>query len=101
MQTSSFKLRLIAVAALATVGLSSCSQAPDSETTALVSGVVSKGIIIGAKIYAYPIINGIVVKATPLGQATTNPDGKYTIAFQTITGQWQLSPPQQPMVHQK
>jgi len=87
MLRSKFKLTLVAAVVLAIAGLSGCSNPNDAaETTAQLSGVVSKGIIVGGKVYAYPIINGVIVKTVPLGEATTNPKGKYTISISDYTG---------------
>jgi len=87
MPSSMFRLNLISTALIATLGLSGCLTTDSSEESQVkLSGVVSKGIIVGGKVYAYPIIDGVIVKTTALGEAITGADGKYSIDINGYTG---------------
>jgi len=83
-----FKLnRWVAAMLLPAFGVTGCFHSEeDSANTAHVSGVVSKGIIIGARVDAYAVVNGIVVDEVSLGSDITDPVGKYAININTYKG---------------
>jgi len=62
------------------------SDSSDSDATANISGVVSKGIVIGARVDAYAIVNGIVVDEISLGDDITDGTGKYAININSYNG---------------
>ena len=87
MSSPLFRLNLINTALITSIGLSGCLTTDNSEESKVkLSGVVSKGIIVGGKVYAYPIIDGVVVKTTILGEAITGADGKYSIDINGYNG---------------
>jgi len=70
---------------LPALGLGGCfhDSSSDSDSSAHISGVVSKGITIGARVDAYAIINGVVVDNVSLGHDITDGNGKYSITITT------------------
>ena len=55
------------------------SSAADTPNTTSISGTADKGIIAGGTVTAYPVVNGLVERANPLGSDTTDVNGEYAI----------------------
>lgn len=72
-------LRPLTVAVAAALGLSACFHAADEASQVQLSGVVSKGVVIGGVVKAYPIVNGVIDKTQLLGKDTTDAKGNYSI----------------------
>lgn len=77
--------KLVSVLTLA-AALTACSSDSDDNsgggttvTTTAVSGTATKGIIIGGVATAYPLVNGVPDTSNPLGSATTDANGQYSI----------------------
>ena len=57
------------------------SSTADTPNTTSISGTADKGIIAGGTVTAYPVVNGLVERANPLGRDTTDVNGEYAIAI--------------------
>ena len=57
------------------------SSTADTPNTTAISGTADKGIIAGGTVTAYPVVNGLVERANPLGSDTTDVNGEYAIAI--------------------
>ena len=55
------------------------SSTADTPNTTSISGTADKGIIAGGTVTAYPVVNGLVERANPLGSDITDVDGEYAI----------------------
>jgi len=55
------------------------SSTADTPNTTSISGTADKGIIAGGTVTAYPVVNGLVERANPLGSDITDVNGEYAI----------------------
>lgn len=55
------------------------SSTADTPNTTSLSGTADKGIIAGGTVTAYPVVNGLVERANPLGSDITDVNGEYAI----------------------
>ena len=67
--------------------LGGCSlDSSDSDSTAHISGVVNKGIVIAARVDAYAITNGIIIDEVSLAHDITDATGKYSMSVNLYNG---------------
>jgi len=84
-------LRPLSYAVIAALGLGACNlkdaaNALNNDRLVQISGTASKGLVVGGRVTAYPIIDGAIDQANPLGSQLTDEDGQYTITISNYSG---------------
>ena len=84
-------LRPLSFAVIAALGLSACNlkdaaNALTNDRLVQISGTAAKGLVVGGRVTAYPIINDAIDQDSPLGSAFTDENGRYAIAISNYSG---------------
>jgi|GEM_PF-4530841 len=84
-------LRPLSYTVIAALGLGACNlkdaaNVLNNDRLVEISGTAAKGLVVGGRITAYPIINGAIDKSNPLGNQETDENGQYAITIRNYSG---------------